>query len=89
MKKLFLALALILALGSVACTQQDMARNFGGTAQIDLPPGEKLVNVTWKQVDLWILTRPANPGETPQTYRFKESSSFGVMEGTVVIQEHR
>ena len=28
------------------------------------------------------------PGEEPERYIFKEDSSFGVMEGQVLVQEH-
>ena len=33
------------------------------------------------------LTRPMKAGESPETYRFEEESSFGVMEGTYYIFE--
>ena len=76
-----------------ACTQQDMARHYGGTAKMNLEKGQKLVTVTWKDGglggQLWYLTRPMREGEVPETYSFKESSSFGVIEGTVIIVETR
>ena len=66
-----------------------LARKFGGNMIINLKPNEKLVTVTWKETSLWILTKPMKPGETPETYKFKEDSTFGVMEGTVTIIEHK
>jgi len=66
-----------------------LARKFGGNMIINLKPNEKLVTVTWKETSLWILTRSMKPGETPDTYKFKEDSTFGVMEGTVTIIEHK
>lgn len=66
-----------------------LARKFGGIMIINLKPNEKLVTVTWKETSLWVLTRPMKPGETPETYKFKEDSTFGVMEGTVTIIEHK
>lgn len=70
------------------CTQQQMAKEWGGTATIDLPAGEQLVNATWKDVNMWYLTCPRPTNVAPRAYIFKESSNFGVMQGTVVIREH-
>lgn len=71
------------------CTDQQVARRFGGKARIDLPAGRRLVTITWKDEDsLWYLTRPMVAGEQPTTYRFSESSSFGLVEGVVDILEH-
>ena len=72
----------------VGCTQQTRAKKFGGTATIDLPAGRKLVTVTWKgESHIWYLTRPMTATDTAETYEFKESSSWGFIEGTVVIKE--
>ena len=78
---------LLLAIGAVGCTQNIRARAWGGTAKIDLPAGKKLVNITFKESNLWILTRVAKPNETPEVYELTENSSFGLLEGTVVIRE--
>lgn len=64
-----------------------MARSYGGKEVIELSPGDKLVNVTWKVNDLWILTRDSRPGEEPETYAFYEKSNFGLLEGVVVLKE--
>ena len=69
------------------CTDNQAAKNFGGTMTIDLPPGQKLVNVTWKETQLWYLTRPAKAGETPETLTFSEKSDYGMIEGTVLFKE--
>jgi len=71
------------------CTEQQRAKSWGGTATIDLPPGQKLVTVTWKGDEIWFLTRDMYEGERPEAYDFEESSSFGILEGKVVFQEHR
>ena len=78
----------LLTLGVTACTEQEKARSFGGTSNIELGVGRKLVMVAWKETDLWVLTREMRADEKPETYRFSESSSWGVMEGTVVLKEH-
>jgi hypothetical protein len=72
---------------NIGCTQQQVARQYGGTATIDLPAGKKLVTATWKESHFWYLVRNAKAGETPETYEFKESSTFGIMQGTMVLRE--
>jgi hypothetical protein len=88
MKKI-LFVVLLLALFLTGCTKNQMARNFGGTENVELKAGRKLVNVTWKESSLWVLTRPMLPQDSVQTYTFEEQSSFGIAEGTVVIKESR
>jgi hypothetical protein len=89
MKNLILTAILIASTISVltGCTANRRARQFGGTQNITLPSKTKFVNLTWKDDDLWILTRPSQEGETPVTYTFQEDSSFGVLEGAVIIKE--
>ncbi len=87
MKKIILAAtAAILLFG---CTENQRAKQFGGTVTVDLPKEEKLVIVTWKDDNMWYLTRPFKDGEEPETYKFKEESSWGLAEGTVIIKESR
>jgi hypothetical protein len=78
--------AMAMTLGG--CTANEMARNYGGTATIDLPEGTKLVTATWKETNLWYLTRPMEEGERATTVTFQESSNMGVMEGTIIFREH-
>lgn len=72
-----------------ACTQQERAKSWGGSVTYTLPSGRKLVNVTWKAENLWVLTRAMRPGETPETYELTEKAAWGVLEGSVKIQESR
>lgn len=64
-----------------------LAKRFGGSAHITLPPNHKLVSLSWKQDDLWVLYRPFREGEKPEHYIYKEDSKFGLVEGTVIIKE--
>lgn len=91
MKKLKTAMILMgcICLLSAGCTENQRARQFGGTANETIPAGQKLLVATWKQDNLWLLTRPMKAGETPETYEFRESSSFGVMQGKVIIKESK
>lgn len=82
-----LLLVLVLALTMVGCTQNQRAKSFGGTATITLEKGKKLEVVTWKGEELWYLVRDRRDGEEIETYEFIEDSSFGVMEGKVIIKE--
>lgn len=68
------------------CTENTRARVYGGTQTIELEPGKRLVNVTWKEgSDLWILTKVDTT--KPTTYQFQEKSNMGVWEGKVIIKE--
>lgn len=79
--------ALTLTFLSIGCTDNVRARSFGGTATKILPIGRKLVNVTGKNTDMWILTRPMTDKDVAESYEFSESSTFGVIDGTVKIVE--
>ena len=70
------------------CTENRRARTYGGTADVDVAPGQHVVNATWKDANLWILTRPLRADETPETFTFHEFSAWGVLEGTFVLREH-
>jgi len=71
----------------VSCTENSRVKNFGGQGTINLPQGRKLVNVTWKETEIWYLTRPMDTIDVAQTYQFQEESSWGVIEGTYNIVE--
>lgn len=80
----------VLALGIftlAGCTENQRAKKWGGTATINLPKGEKLVEATWKETSLWYLTKPMSPQDSAQTYIFREDSDFGIIQGTVKFVE--
>jgi hypothetical protein len=84
-KAIFIGLITLLTITS--CTENSRAKNFGGTAEIVLPVNKKLVTATWKDDNLWYLTRDMQESEEAETYEFHEESSFGMMEGTYIIKE--
>ena len=84
-----LLLGLVVGIGLISCTENSRVKTFGGTGDINLPKGQKLVNVTWKNEQIWYLTRPFHDNENEETYRFQEESSWGVVEGTYYIHETR
>ena len=81
MRKLLLSVFMLTAF--LSCTDNQRARTFGGTENVKLQPNEKFVNIAWKGDDLWILVQDTTTG----IYYAREKSSFGVMEGVVVIQK--
>jgi hypothetical protein len=85
MKKLFLAI--LMGVMVTSCTENNRVKNWGGEGNINLPKGRKLVNVTWKETEIWYLTRPMDSNDVAETYQFQEESSWGVMEGTYNIIE--
>jgi hypothetical protein len=78
-----LAIVAITLLAFASCTDNQRARNFGGTETIKLEPNEKFINVTWKQDNLWVVVQDTVTG----VFYAKEKSSYGLMEGKVIIQK--
>jgi hypothetical protein len=83
---IFVGVALI---GFVLTPNGCMTKVFGGTMEVNLPPGQKLVTCSWSVWDLWYLTKPMNSWDKAERYEFREKSWLGLCEGTVVIIEHR
>lgn len=73
----------------ISCTENQMARKFGGTAEIKLPRGEKLLMVTWKETNLFYLTEPMDSNYIPKTKIFREDSNYGLIESKVIFIESR
>lgn len=71
------------------CTENTRARKFGGSATVELPIKQKLITATWKNNNLWLLTREMKADEAPETYKFFEKSSWGQWEGTYIIKEKK
>ena len=85
MKKLILLFGMFICLCS--CTPQSFTREFGGTLTINLPAGQELMEATWKEDNLFYLTRPMSDDYVPMTKIFQESSSWGIMQSTVIFVE--
>ena len=85
-KKTIAGLVVVFAFALLAGGCNYTARTFGGEATIELPEGERVENVTWKENSLWVLTKQ-DPNKKPITYDLKEYSNIGVLEGTVHIVE--
>jgi hypothetical protein len=68
-----------------SCTENQQARRWGGTETIELETNQRLVNATWKDTDLWLLTK--TDSTRPTVYEFIEKSNWGVMNGKIKIKE--
>lgn len=88
-KRMIISLILLsVVVGLSGCTRQSMTKNFGGEMKLNLPAGQKLEEITWKDDSIWYLTRPMREDEVAETHTFCQSSEFGVFEGTVIVIEH-
>lgn len=79
---MILSVVLFTTLFCTSCTENQRAKNWGGTADVTLKSGQEFVNATWKGDNLWILVK-----ESDGTYLFQEYSSWGVMNGAYKIKE--
>jgi hypothetical protein len=81
--------AVMLSLVMLTSCENLMTRNFGGSQEIKLDKGQRLVKITFKDNDLWILTEPMDSDYVPKTKTFYEDSNLGVMQGKINIVEQR
>lgn len=81
------ALLVVIIFAMLLCGCHGAARDFGGTMSIELPPGQKLELITWKEDTLWYLCRPMREGEKAETHTYQADSEWGVFEGTVYVIE--
>jgi len=80
LKKTMVAITL---LAITSCTDNHMARRFGGTETIKLEPQEKFINITWKQDNIWVVVQDTITG----VIYAREKSSFGILNGKVIIEK--
>jgi uncharacterized lipoprotein YajG len=85
MKKILFIIAIAVVM--TACTANQRAKNWGGQTTITINPNQKVVNATWKDSDLWILTRDMKSDEKPEQYTLTEHSGWGILNGKVTIIE--
>lgn len=81
--KLFLmVITVITVITFLSCTDNQRARKFGGKEEIQLKPNEVLINITWKESNMWVLTEDT----TTNIKYFRENSNFGIWEGEIIIK---
>lgn len=89
MKKRYIAILAVLALLVAGCTQNQRTLKYGGSMTYELATNRTLVTVSWEEDHLWILTRPMHTNEVAETYELDEKSSWGMMQGKIIIHEHK
>ena len=82
-------IALMVAVLLLTSCENFATRNFGGSQTIELEKGQRLVEITFKDNDLWILTEPMDSDYVPKTKTFYEDSNLGVMQGKITIVESK
>ena len=87
MKKVFILF--VFSVFFVSCTSNMRSRRFGGDSTVEIDPGYKVVEATWKEDNLWILVEPMEEDYEPKTKKFREVSNFGIFEGTIIFKEKR
>lgn len=88
-KKIIGGIVLLVVMGFSLTGCKSLAKSYGGTITIDVPKGQKVIEATWKDSDVWYLTRPMREGEEPETFTFQEDSNLGIIEGKVIFKESK
>jgi hypothetical protein len=88
-RRSMLALFGLVFASSVGCTENVRTKSFGATQTIRVPCGQRVFNMTWKELNFWYATRPLAPDEEPQTSTFTEKSDLGLVQGRIVLVESR
>ena len=86
------SLLVLCALFALAgCTENQQARTWGGTMTVELPCGEMLFDLTWKNDNFWYATQPMPEGYELRTTTFheKKDGMSLIADGTVIIKEYR
>lgn len=84
---IMLLIGVILFGVGTACTENERAKTFGGKMTVMIENDQKFVNATWKDSDLWVLTRQRKPEDKYDVFKFVEKSTFGVLEGEITFIE--
>lgn len=85
MKKILICLLAIVAVGCENAT----TRYLGGTMSIDVEPGYKVTNATFKDEEIWYFVEPMDSTYVPSQKKLVEKSMCGALEGTIIFNETR
>lgn len=88
-KKIIAGIALLVVMGFSLIGCKSVAKSYGGTISIDVPKGQKVIEATWKDSNVWYLTRPMREDEKPEIFTFQEDSNLGIIEGKVIFKESK
>lgn len=56
---------------------------------IDVEPGYKVTNATFKETEVWYFVEPMDSTYVPKQKKFIEKSMHGVLEGVIIFNETR
>lgn len=85
MKKILIFLA---ALVAVSC-ENYTTRVLGGSMTINVEPGYKVTNATFKETEVWYFVEPMDSTYVPKQKKFIEKSNYGIAEGVIIFNETR
>lgn len=85
MKKILICLAAIAAVGCENYT----TKHLGSTMTIDVEPGYKITNATFKEDEIWYFVEKIDNTYVPTQKKLVEKSMFGTLEGTIIFNETR
>jgi len=64
--------------------------HFVGKLSVTVPKNQKIVGAPhWDGSNLWYSSRKMHPSDSAETYHFNESSTFGIWEGEVILEEQK
>ena len=78
---------IILLIFQIFYTDNKRARIFGGTMEVKVEPGQKIMMATFKGDNLFYMTESMDSGYIPKVKTLKEKSSHGIIETTVKFIE--
>ncbi|MEE1070058.1 MAG: hypothetical protein U0K81_06260, partial [Paludibacteraceae bacterium] len=64
-------------------------KHFGSTMTIDVEPGYKVTNATFKEDEIWYFVEKMDNTYVPTQKKLVEKSMFGELEGTIIFNETR
>jgi hypothetical protein len=88
MKKILICLIALCAVCMVSC-ENYTTRKWGSTMTINVEPGYKVTNATFKGGDILYFVEPMGSTYTPKQKKLVEKSYAGVFEGTIIFNERR
>lgn len=87
-KKTALILVLLICIFLFSSCTSTGCLSLGGKTELDLPEGEKLLDISWQSnSDLWILITAREENEKPKTYYFYQWGGI-IQSGGLTIKEH-
>ena len=93
MKKFIIVGAIIILIAFslfwILLPENTVARKLGGTLEIEVDPGQKVMMATFKDSDLFYMTEPMDSSYIPTVKTLHEKSKYGIIETKVKFIETR